>query len=65
MTEDPIVQEVRLAREEYAAQFNYDLRALCEDLRHRTEDAARAGRQVVPLPAARLASLPPETKKAG
>ena len=32
---DPIVAEVRKAREEYARQFNYDLHAMCEDLRRK------------------------------
>ena len=30
---DPIVEEVRKAREEFARQFNYDLHAMCEELR--------------------------------
>ena len=30
---DPIVAEVRKAREEFARQFNYDLHAMCEELR--------------------------------
>ena len=29
MWEDPIVAEVRKIREEYAAQFGYDLQSLC------------------------------------
>ena len=32
---DPIVEEVRRAREAHAKQFNYDLDAICEDLRKR------------------------------
>ena len=30
---DPIVEEIRQAREAHAKQFNYDLDAICEDLR--------------------------------
>ena len=30
--EDPIVKEVRRLRDEYAAQFNYDLDAIYADL---------------------------------
>lgn len=30
---DPIVEEVRKARDEYAARFNYDLVAMVADLR--------------------------------
>jgi len=33
MPTDPIIDEVRRIRQEYAKQFNYDLRALAEDLR--------------------------------
>ncbi|CAN5434486.1 hypothetical protein BH24GEM3_BH24GEM3_04650 [soil metagenome] len=32
---DPIVEEVRRIRDEYAAQFNYDLEAICLDLKDR------------------------------
>jgi hypothetical protein len=31
--EDPVVAEVRKIREEYAAQSNYDLKALCRALK--------------------------------
>ena len=42
MTNDPIVEEVRRIRQEYAAKFNYDLRAIAEDLeKHRHEYADR------------------------
>ncbi len=32
---DPIVAEVRKIREAYAKKFNYDIRAMCEDLKER------------------------------
>ena len=32
---DPIVEEIRSYREQYAARFNYDLAAICRDLRER------------------------------
>jgi len=35
MWDDPIVAEVRKIREEYAAQFNFDLQALCRALKER------------------------------
>ena len=41
---DPIVEEVRRAREAYAARFNYDLRAIYRDLK---EKEKRSGRKVV------------------
>lgn len=38
MTEDPVVQEVRRIRQEHAAQFDYDPKAIFADLK-RTEEA--------------------------
>jgi hypothetical protein len=35
MWEDPIVSEVRCIREELAAQFNFDVGAIFEDMRKR------------------------------
>lgn len=48
MFEDPIVAEVRRVRDELARKFNYDVHAICEDLRKRqgqtvTGDQLRAG----------------------
>jgi hypothetical protein len=42
--EDPILTELRKFREEYAAQFNYDVAAMCNDLR---ADERRYGHQTV------------------
>jgi hypothetical protein len=39
---DPIVEEVRRAREAHAKQFNYDLDAICEDLRKREKASGHA-----------------------
>ena len=47
MWRDPIVEEIRKYRQEYAAQFNYDLKAICRDLRERQK---KGGRKVVSLP---------------
>jgi hypothetical protein len=47
MKNDPIVAEVRRIREEYAAQFAFDLDALAEDLRERE---ATSQERVVSLP---------------
>jgi hypothetical protein len=41
---DPIVDEMRHARETYAARFNYDLRAICRDLK---EQEQRGDRKIV------------------
>ena len=47
MSEDPIVKEVREAREHHAAQFDYDLKKIAQDLK-RQEQAS--GKKVVSLP---------------
>jgi len=44
MARDPIVEEVRRYREQYAAQFGYDLRAIAEDVKKRER---QSGRKVV------------------
>ena len=41
---DPIVEEVRRVRGEHAARFNYDVKAIAEDLRNRQ---AESGHNVV------------------
>jgi len=51
---DPIVEEVRKARDEYAKKFNYDLDAICRDLQ---EKQAQPGKNVV--------SFPPNREKTG
>jgi hypothetical protein len=48
---DPIVEEIRKYRERYAARFNYDLAAICKDLRERQ---ATCGREVVSRPPKRI-----------
>jgi hypothetical protein len=47
MIDDPIVAEVRKARDEYARRFNYDLDAICNDLQQKQ---AQSGRKVVSFP---------------
>ena len=44
---DPIIEELHQIRREYAASFNYDLKAICEDLRSREGED---GREVVSFP---------------
>lgn len=41
MIDDPIVAEIRRARDDYARQFNYDLWAIYEDLKQRQKNADR------------------------
>ena len=33
MLKDPIIEEIHRLRDEWAASFQYDLRALCEDIK--------------------------------
>ena len=47
MWEDEIVEEVRTARDEYAAKFNYDLEAIYKDIK---EQEKQSRRRVVSLP---------------
>ena len=37
MPKDPIVEEVRRIRQQYAARFNYDLAAIFRDLKERQD----------------------------
>ena len=40
--DNPMIKELRQIREEHAKKFNYDLHAICEDLRSRhTENVER------------------------
>lgn len=39
MKSDPIVDEVRKTREAHAAQFNYDLVAICGDLKKKEKQS--------------------------
>ena len=41
MISDPIVEEVRKAREEYARSFNYNLKAMFDDLQRRQRESGR------------------------
>jgi len=51
MNVDPIVEEIRKGRREHAAKFNYDLKAICNDLRKREIEL---GDRVVSLPPKRV-----------
>ena len=52
MWQDPIVEEVRKAREEHAAKYDYDLKRIFADLK---EQERKSGREYVTLPPRRLA----------
>jgi hypothetical protein len=51
MWEDPIFAEVRKIREDYAAQFNHDLQALCRALKAREQQDPRPKVSFPPKPA--------------
>jgi hypothetical protein len=51
MWKDPIVEEIRAHREAHAAKFDYDLAAICRDLR---QQQAGSNRKIVSLPAKRV-----------
>ncbi len=44
MWKDPIVEEVRHAREEHASRFNFDIKAIIEDARRRQ---TKSGHRIV------------------
>lgn len=57
---NPIVEEIRQARDAHAKQFNYGLDAICDDLRRHENDS---GVPTVTLPPKRLVTgrkAPPE-----
>jgi hypothetical protein len=47
MEMDSIIAEIRKGREDYAKQFNYDLKAMVQDIRNRQ---AASGHMVVSFP---------------
>ena len=54
MYKDEIVEEIHKYREEYAKSFNYDLRAIFDDLRKKQ---IAHGRKVVRLPIKRCTNI--------
>ena len=47
---DPIVDEVRAARDALAKQFNYDVAAIFEHLKHMEQEGRKQGRTYVDRP---------------
>jgi hypothetical protein len=47
MWRDEILEEIYRVREEHAKIFNYDLKAICSDLRRRQADS---GRKIISKP---------------
>lgn len=54
MWKDPIVEEIRRIREEYAKRFNYNLDAIVRDI---IEKQQKSGRKLVSLPPKRVEAL--------
>ena len=54
MIDDPIVDEVRRIRDEYAKSFNYDLEAICRDLQQKQ---GQSGHKLVSFPSKRPKSV--------
>lgn len=47
MWKDEVLEEIYRIREEHAKSFNYDLQAICDDLRNKQE---KTGRQIISVP---------------
>jgi len=54
MWKDEILEEIHKIREEHAKEFNYDLQAICDDLRQKQ---AASGRQIISQPLRQSRSL--------
>ena len=50
MWKDPIVEEIRKLRDEYAAKFNYDLAAIFRDLQQKQKNSGREFVSLAPRP---------------
>lgn len=53
MYTDPILDEIRRYRDEYAARFNYDVEAMVDDMRRRQKEV---GTTTVSRPPKRIAT---------
>jgi hypothetical protein len=58
ITTDPIVAEVRAARDNHAAKFGYDLKEIFRDIKERQK---ASGREYVTYPS--RPSVPPQSTK--
>jgi len=56
MWKDFIVEEIRKNRDEYAKQFNYDLHAICQDIRKKQGQSGRRVVSLSPRPIKRIPS---------
>ena len=53
MYTDPVIDEIRKYRDQYAARFNYDIKAMLEDIWRRQKES---GRQTVTRTPKRMAA---------
>lgn len=51
MWRDEVLEEIYRIREEHAKAFNYDLKAICDDLRQKQ---ATSGRRIISVPLKQL-----------
>jgi len=58
MWRDTIVDEIHRVREEYAARFDFDLNAICDDLRRQQEISDREVVSFPPKPARPIKRIP-------
>jgi hypothetical protein len=63
MINDPIVNEIRQIRQAYAAKFNNDLHAICEDLRRQERESDREFRTPAGASELRRRQEPAATKR--
>ena len=47
MIDDPIVNKIRQIRQAYAAKFNNNLHAICEDLRRQERESGRSAKLAI------------------
>jgi hypothetical protein len=63
MTRDPIVNEVRQFRDAYAKRFQYDLEAICRDIRAKQTQSSKTVVSLPPKPV-QAPMAPPGTSAA-
>lgn len=64
MKDDPIVQKVREIRDAYAAEFNYDLKALYEDIKRQEQANQKPHHRLTPKRIACFSVVPGEVGEA-
>lgn len=65
MIDDPIVDEIRQISRAYAEQFDFDLHAMCEDLRRQERESNREFRRPSQANVDRTATQTDHEKPAG